>query len=71
MNSRSIAGLVVLGVGAFLLFIGGSFTSRSEMVRVGDFKVTATEHRAIPPWIGGVVMAAGALLLITGVAKRK
>lgn len=70
MNQRSIVGIVVLAIGVIMLLVGGGFTSQHEVLRVGDVSVKATEHRTIPPWVGGAVMVAGVVLLVTGMGKR-
>lgn len=70
MRQYLIAGLVVIGLGAFLLLRGGSFTTRSDVVKIGDMKITANERQSIPPWTGGVVIVAGVALLVAGARKR-
>jgi hypothetical protein len=70
MRQYSLLGLVILGLGAFLLLRGGSFTHRESVVNVGDVHVTASEKETIPPWVGGVVMIVGAAVLMSGLRKR-
>jgi hypothetical protein len=70
MRERIIAGIVLLALGAFVLLRGVSFSSRHEVLKVGDVKLTATEERSIPPWVGGAAMVAGLALLVTGMKKR-
>jgi hypothetical protein len=70
MRQFIIAGLVVLALGAFVLLRGASFTSRRDVLKVGDVKVTADEQQTIPPWVGGAAMVAGAALVIAGMRQR-
>jgi len=70
MRRYSLLGLVILGVGTFLLLRGGSFTHREDVVNLGDTHITASEKESIPPWVGGVVMMVGAAFLVTGLRKR-
>lgn len=70
MRPFIIAGLVLLGLGAFLLVRGGSFTTRRDVLKVGDVKVTANDRQSLPPWVGGVALLAGAGLLVAGARKR-
>ncbi len=70
MRPLIIAGLVLLGLGAFLLVRGGSFTSRKDVLEVGDVKITANERQSIPPWVGGAALLAGAGLLVAGMRKQ-
>ena len=53
MRPLSLAGIALICVGAFLLIRGGSFTTRRDVLKVGDVKLTADEKQTIPPWVGG------------------
>lgn len=66
MRPIIIAGIVLLVLGAFLLFRGGTFTSRRDVLKVGDVKVTADQQQSIPPWAGWVVVTAGFGCLLVG-----
>lgn len=70
MRPLIIAGIVLLGLGAFVLLRGGSFTSRRDVLKVGDVKITADEQQSIPPWVGGVAVVAGVVLIAAGARKR-
>jgi len=70
MKGTTIAGIVLLVLGAFVLLRGASFSSKRDVLKVGDLKVTATEQQSIPPWIGGAVMVVGVGLLLAGTRKR-
>lgn len=70
MRQRIIAGIVILGLGAFVLLRGASFTSHRDVVEVGDVKITAEEHQSIPPWVGGAAVVAGLVLIVAGARKR-
>lgn len=70
MRQYTIAGIVILALGAFVLLRGTSFSSRHDVVKVGDVKITATEQKSIPPWVGGAAIVVGAALLVAGTRKR-
>jgi hypothetical protein len=70
MRERLIAGVVIIALGAFVLLRGVSFSSRRDVLKVGDVKLTATEERSIPPWIGGAAIVAGLALVVAGARKR-
>jgi hypothetical protein len=70
MRPFIVAGIVLLGLGAFLLVRGGTFTSRKDVLKVGDVKITANERQSIPPWVGGMALLVGAGLLVAGVRQR-
>ena len=70
MRPFILAGIVILGLGAFVLLRGASFTSRRDVLKIGDVKVTADEQHSIPPWAGGVAMLAGVALIAAGARRR-
>lgn len=63
-------GIVILAVGAWLLYRGVTFTSNRDVLEVGGIKVTAKERRSVPPWAGAAIIAVGAGLIIFGARKR-
>ncbi|HOX19552.1 MAG TPA: hypothetical protein PLI70_01370 [Gemmatimonadales bacterium] len=65
-----VAGIVLLGLGGFVLLRGANLTTRRDVLEVGDVKLTASESRSIPPWAGGVALVAGLALVAVGVQKR-
>ena len=69
MRVSLIVGLVLIGIGGFLL-LGGRFSTERDVLEVGDLKVTAEEQHPIQPWIAGVAVAVGLGLVIVG-ARRK
>jgi drug/metabolite transporter (DMT)-like permease len=69
MRPTGIAGIVLILLGAFVL-LGGSFTTKREVLRIGDVKVSADEKRTIPGWAGALAIVAGVVLVVTGSKKR-
>ncbi|HQW65561.1 MAG TPA: hypothetical protein PLJ23_00900 [Gemmatimonadales bacterium] len=70
MRPLSLVGIVLIVLGAVVLIRGGSFTSRRDVLKVGDLKVTATEEQAVPPYAGGIALVAGIALVVAGSRKR-
>jgi len=70
LRPLTIAGIVLLCLGAFVLLRGMSFTSRRNVLDVGDLKITADEQRSVPPWVGGVGVVVGVALIVAGARKR-
>jgi hypothetical protein len=70
MRPLSIVGIVLLVLGAFVLFRGLSFTSKRDVVKVGDLKASVDEKHTVPTWVGGVALVAGLGLVVAGVGKR-
>lgn len=69
MRVSVIVGIVLIGVGAFLLF-GGNVTSRRDVLKVGDLKVTAEEQHPVQPWAAGLAVAIGLGLVVTGMRRK-
>jgi UDP-N-acetylmuramyl pentapeptide phosphotransferase/UDP-N-acetylglucosamine-1-phosphate transferase len=69
MRMYMVAGIALVVIGLFLL-LGGSFTSRREVLRVGDVSVSAEEKRPVQPWVGGLAVVAGIALVATGARRR-
>ncbi|HEV8150737.1 MAG TPA: hypothetical protein VGP61_11180 [Gemmatimonadales bacterium] len=70
MRPTGIAGIALILLGALVLLFGGSITTKREVLRVGDVKVTADEQRTIPAWAGVVSIVAGVVLVVTGTKQR-
>ena len=71
MRPLSLAGIALICVGAFLLIRGGTFTTRRDVLEVGDVKLTANEKQTIPPWVGGVAIIAGVVVVAAGMRQRR
>ena len=70
MCPLSLLGIALICVGAFLLIRGGTFTTRKDVLKVGDVKVTADDEQTIPPWVGGVAVIAGVVVVAAGMRQR-
>jgi hypothetical protein len=40
------------------------------LFKVGGVEAKIEEHHDIPPWVGGVGVAAGVVLVVVGIGKR-
>lgn len=70
MRTPVIVGLALILAGGFFLLRGGSFTSRDEVLTVGDLKVTAERTHPIQPWIAGLVIVTGVVFIATGIRSK-
>ena len=69
MKPLSIAGLVLVVLGAIALVYGGiSFTSRDTVVDAGPIQISADRKHGvpIPPVAGALAIAAGIALFLKG-----
>ena len=73
MKPATIAGLVLVVLGAAALLLGGfSYTDREQVLDVGPLQadVETEERVVIPPIVSGLVLAAGVALLFVGSRQR-
>ena len=63
-------GLLLILLGAFVVFRGVSYRSKDEVLRVGDLKASVEEKRAVPAWVGGLAIVAGVVMLAGGMKRR-
>ena len=70
MRPLSLIGILLLAVGAFIVFRGASYKSKDDVLKVGDLKASVEEKHAVPTWVGGVAIVAGVVLLAAGMRRR-
>lgn len=70
MRPQALIGIILIVIGAIVVFQGVTYKSRDEVLRVGDLKASVEEKRAVPTWAGGVAIAAGIILLVGGMKRR-
>ena len=69
MKPSTIAGMVLIVLGVVALLAGGfRYTKNEKVLDVGPVEATVEKHErvAIPPILGGLVVAAGVVLLFVG-----
>jgi hypothetical protein len=67
VTPRRIVGFVLLVLGFVVLLSGGVFWKQKDKVLdAGPLEVTAERHRGfgVPPVVGGLIVAAGILLIV-------
>lgn len=69
MRVITLLGLVLMALGVYVLVQGG-FTTRKDVVDIGDVKVTSDDHHAVPNWAGITAVVAGGLLVVSGLRKK-
>jgi hypothetical protein len=70
MRVLQIIGALLIAAGLYVLIQGASYPSDKSLFKVGGVEAKIEEHRAVPPWVGGVGIAAGVLLIVVGIGKR-
>ena len=70
MRPQALIGIILIVIGAIVVFRGMSYKSRDEVLKVGDLKASVEEKHAVPTWAGGVAIVAGIVLLAGGMKRR-
>jgi uncharacterized membrane protein len=62
-------GIILTIVGIVMLVWGGfSYTKKEKVIDAGPIQVSADKQETVnwPPYVGGVILVAGIVLLVTG-----
>lgn len=62
-------GIIMIVIGAvMLIWTGFSFTRKEKVVDIGALEITADKKEQVnwPPYVGGVVLVVGFVLLLSG-----
>jgi len=70
MRPTLLAGIALVVLGIIVLVRGGSFTTRENVLSVGDLQISAEERQTIPNWVGAAALAAGVVVMVAGMRKR-
>jgi uncharacterized membrane protein len=70
MRAPVIVGIILIILGGIVLVRGGSFTTKQNVLEVGDLSITADEKQTIPPWAGILSIVAGVVVIGAGARKN-
>jgi uncharacterized membrane protein YphA (DoxX/SURF4 family) len=65
-----VVGLVLLVAGLWVVFGHGSYQQTDTLVQIGSAKLTATQDKDIPKWLGFAGIVAGGLLAVGGFTRK-
>ncbi len=71
MKPLVLVGILLAGIGGFILFRGLSYTKDKNVLEVAGLKASVEEKRSIPNWVGIVGLVGGIGLIVAGAAKPK
>jgi hypothetical protein len=69
MRGLLIAGAVLLAGGLFILIKAPTYSSEDSVLKVGSLEAKMQREHTIPPWVGGVAVGAGLVLVLVGFKK--
>lgn len=70
MRALMLIGILLVGVGGYVVFKGMSYRSEKTVVKVGEFEAKVEQQRSIPAWAGGLAIVGGVALVVAGARKR-
>jgi hypothetical protein len=70
MRTLQIVGAILIAAGLFVLIKAPTYSSDKSVLKIGDVEARVAQERAIPPWVGGVALAAGVAVIVVGARKR-
>ena len=69
MRILQILGAILIAGGLFVLIKAPSYSSEKSVFKIGDVEAKVAQEHPISPWVGGAAIAAGVILIVTGVRK--
>ena len=69
MRLPAIVGIVLIAGGTFLLWKRPTYSTRHDVVEIGEFRASVREQESYPIWIGPGLIGLGVIALL--VASRR
>jgi hypothetical protein len=71
MRLLPFVGIVLILGGTVLLWRRPTYSTRHDVVEIGEFKASLREQEAIPLWVGAALIAGGVACLLVGQRSRR
>jgi hypothetical protein len=71
MKLSILAGVLLIGLGTWIVSGHANFKTKRQMFEIGDVKASMTEVHAVPAWIGYAGLAGGVALLLMAASRRR
>lgn len=71
MRLGLLLGVVLIGLGTWVVSGHASYKSKRQMFEIGDMKASMTEVHTLPAWVGYASLAGGVALLLVTAGRRR
>jgi hypothetical protein len=69
MRAMQIIGVILIAGGLYVLIKSPTYSSDKSLFKVGQVEAKLQQDHEVPPWVGGVALAAGIVLVAGGLRK--
>jgi hypothetical protein len=70
MRILQVLGVILIAGGLFIFIKGPSYSSDKSLFKIGDVEAKVSQDHTVPPWLGGVALVAGVVLIVAGARKQ-
>ena len=71
MRPLILGGIVLLLAGSYAAFRGVNYRSNRNVLKIGELEAKVEEQRTVPPWVGGVLILGGIVMIVAGARQSK
>lgn len=71
MKLRLLAGVLLIGLGTWIVSGHATYKTKRQMFEIGDVKASMTEVHAVPTWMGYAGLAGGVALLLAAATRGR
>ncbi len=69
MRIGVVIGVVLVGLGGYMASGSASYSTKKDVMRVGELRASVEEEHRVPAWVGFVTLGAGVLVLVGSLRK--
>jgi hypothetical protein len=66
-----LIGIALIVGGLWVVFGHGGYTETDTVFQIGSAKLTATQHKSFPEWMGIAGIVVGVLLAVGGIFSKR